>query len=345
MPPQDLANSESVTEENTGNVSPVGDSGLAIPARALQKDEKIPYEVLRLIPQESGEHYNLVPLSVKDGILEVGMVDPENIEGIGALNFITRKTGMPFKVFRISPRDLQAVFAMYEGLTGEVEQALMDISGTPVNNGAPGGAAPVDAGDGPLDLSSPNIEDFAQAAKASTGKDGKAADIKEDAPAIKLASTILRYAIDGKASDIHIEPTSSGVRVRYRVDGTLHTTVVLPSSVHRSLIARIKVLSAIRLDEQRKPQDGRFAAEIDGRKIDFRVSTFPSYYGEKIVIRILDREEGFIPLGDLGMPEDMQAVVREALAAHATQRAAAVALGVSPQAVTRWRGLLAAEGA
>jgi type II secretory ATPase GspE/PulE/Tfp pilus assembly ATPase PilB-like protein len=138
-------------------------------------------------------------------------------------------------------------------------------------------------------------------------------EIKEDAPAIKLVSTILRYAIDGKASDVHIEPTSTGVRVRYRVDGTLHTSVVLPINVHRSLVARIKVLSSIRLDEQRKPQDGRFSAEIDGRKIDFRVSTFPSYYGEKIVIRILDGEQGFIPLADLGIPKDLLAVVREAL--------------------------------
>ena len=94
--------------------------------------------------------------------------------------------------------------------------------------------------------------------------------------------------------------TQSGVRVRYRVDGDLHTSVILPLSTHRALAARIKVLSSIRLDERRKPQDGRFSASIDGREIDFRVSTFPSYYGEKIVIRILDHKQGFIALDKIG---------------------------------------------
>ena len=139
--------------------------------------------------------------------------------------------------------------------------------------------------------------------------------LQEDAPTIKIVSTILRYAVDGKASDVHIEPQPSGVRVRYRVDGELHTSVILPLSTHRALVARVKVLASMRLDEMRKPQDGRFSASIDTRQIDFRVSTFPSYNGEKVVIRILDREQGFIPLDQIGLTPRNLTLMRKAVAA------------------------------
>lgn len=322
MPPLEPLNTstEGLTPEEALQAAigtPANPGDRDVPVRTLSAGEKVPYEVLRMIPEESAEHYRLVPLGVKSGVLEVGMLDPENISGVDALNFITRKTGMPFKIFKVSDKDLRSVLSMYEGLTGEVEQALIGLDSERASNDALNTSKGVeDTSDAPLDLNDPALgrDAAVSAEKAASGKGGAGIEIREDAPAIKLASTILRYAIDGKASDVHIEPTAAGVRVRYRVDGTLHTSVVLPISVHRSLAARIKVLSSIRLDEQRKPQDGRFSAEIDGRKIDFRVSTFPSYYGEKIVIRILDREEGFIPLADLGIPKDLLAVVREALA-------------------------------
>ena len=264
------------------------------PARALG-DAKIPYEVLKMIPEESAEHYRFAPLSVQDNILEVGMVDPDDIHAVDALNFIARTSGMPFKIFQITDADLQKVIAMYRGLRGEVAKAVSDLETeqekTPI---------PKDTENAPLDL-----ED------ASIGAEKGAGNIHEDAPAIKIVSTILRYAIDGKASDVHIEPLTTGVRVRYRVDGELHTSVVLPLETQRAIIARIKVLASIRLDERRKPQDGRFSASIDGRQIDFRVSTFPSYNGEKIVIRILDREQGFIPLSDIGLtPRNLETMRR-----------------------------------
>jgi len=158
----------------------------------------------------------------------------------------------------------------------------------------------------PLDLDDPSI---------GRGPGENAPKIQEDAPTIKIVSTILRYAVDGKASDIHIEPQPSGVRVRYRVDGDLHTSVVLPLNTHRALVARVKVLASIRLDEMRKPQDGRFSATIDDRQIDFRVSTFPSYNGEKVVIRILDREQGFIPLDQIGLAPRSLEIIRKAVTA------------------------------
>jgi type IV pilus assembly protein PilB len=145
-------------------------------------------------------------------------------------------------------------------------------------------------------------------------KPGDEAKIVEDAPVIKIVAVILRNAIEGGASDIHIENTGEKVKVRYRVDGTLHTTIVLPPNIYSGVVARIKILSKLRLDEKRKPQDGSFTANIDGHKIDFRVSTMPAYYGEKVVMRILDSERGVKPLDQLGLSKDNLAMIREALA-------------------------------
>lgn len=264
-----------------------------VPVRTLGEEVKVGYDVLRYIPQESAEHYQLVPLAFVDGVLEVGMVDPDDIRGFDALNFIARSTGVPFKVFRISRQDFGRVLEMYRSLGGEVERAISDLE-TEVKTGEEETEALGEAV--PLDLDDPMI-----------GKKGVSEEserkLQEDAPTIKIVSTILRYAIDGKASDVHIEPQPNGVRVRYRVDGELHTSVVLPRKTHRAIVARVKVLASIRLDEQRKPQDGRFSASIEGRQVDFRVSTFPSYNGEKVVIRILDREHGYIPLDRIGLTE------------------------------------------
>ena len=271
-----------------------------VPPRAIG-EKKILYEVLRYIPEESAGHYKLAPIGVEDGVLEVGMVDPDNIAGLDALNFIARSIDLPFKIFRISGDDFERVLAMYRGLGGEVERAVSDLT---VEQGKRETKEPEAVG---LDLDDPSIG-------KKMGKKGTVADnIQEDAPTIKIVSTILRYAIDGRASDVHIEPLPSGVRVRYRVDGDLYTSVLLPLSTHRALVARIKVLAALRLDEQRKPQDGRFSATIDDRDIDFRVSTFPTFYGEKVVIRILDRQQGFIPLDKIGLTSRNLELVRNAI--------------------------------
>jgi len=280
-----------------GATTDAATTATGVPIRNLG-ETKVPYDVLRLIPQESAEHYKLAPLSVVDNVLEVGMVDPDDIGGFDALNFIARNTGMPFKVYKISQEDFERVLAMYRGLGGEVDRAVTDLETEKKESKTP------DIEGTLLDLNDPLLvrkgESIAQ-------------NIKEDAPTIKIVSTILRYAIDGGASDIHIEPQRDGVRIRYRVDGELHTSVVLPAAAHRPLVARVKVLSSIRLDEQRKPQDGRFSASIEDRAIDFRVSTFPSYHGEKIEVRILDRERGYIPLDKIGLTPENVEVMREAI--------------------------------
>src|SRR5205085_2464587 len=125
---------------------------------------------------------------------------------------------------------------------------------------------------------------------------------------------IVKNAIDGGASDIHIEHTGSEVRVRYRVDGILHTSLRPNKSFHAALVAKVKTLANLKLDEKRKPQDGRFVALVDRgtaheRKVDFRVSTLPTFYGEKVVIRILDPDKGVKTLDDVGFsPEHLQLV-------------------------------------
>ena len=304
MPPRE--NSAQIAGVQTSNLgdgsaalaSSDGESATGVEMRSIGSG-KVPYDVLRYIPEESAEHYKIAPLGLEDGVLEIGMVDPDNLSAVDALNFITRKTGTPFKIFQITEEDFTNILKMYRGLGGKVDQALTDLK-TEGSQSKRDNEAGV--GEEDLDLDDPDLV-----------VDGKTASIQEDAPAIKLVSTILRYAIDGDASDVHIEPTENGVRVRYRVDGILHTSVILPKETHRAIVARIKVLSSIRLDEKRKPQDGRFSATIEGRKIDFRVSTFPAYNGEKVVIRILDRDFGFIPLDQLGLTERDITLLREAI--------------------------------
>ena len=249
------------------------------------------FTILQNIPEESARNYGFVPLGIEGGTLLVGMTDPSNLEALDALNFIMRKLGLPYKIYWISESDFEKVMRMYSSLSGEVGEALTELE--------------TELGEEEKKIQEAIDE---QEKGEETGS-----FIKEDAPVIKIVATILRYAVEGRASDIHIERTEKQVKVRYRVDGILHTSLTLPGKIHSAIVARIKVLSAMRLDEKRKPQDGRFAAKISGRKVDFRVSTLPTYYGEKIVMRILDRERGFVKMEDLGLSERNYKLLRAAI--------------------------------
>ncbi len=273
---------------DAANILAVKGEHLKVPTRTVG-EEKIPYEILKYIPEESAAHYRFVPLDIRDGVLEVGATDPDNMEALDALSFISGRVGMPFKVFLITEIDFEKVLQMYKGLSGEVSQAIseFDTSSITVEPGTP--------------------EEGGEQEKGIPRTEQK---ITEDAPVTKIVATILRYAAEGNASDIHIEPLAQQLRVRFRVDGALFTSLILPMKVHQSVVARIKVLSAMRLDERRKPQDGRFSATVEGRRIDFRVSTFPAYYGEKVVMRILDTTKGSITLDSIGLSERYLGTVR-----------------------------------
>ncbi|OGZ59148.1 MAG: hypothetical protein A3B96_03880 [Candidatus Spechtbacteria bacterium RIFCSPHIGHO2_02_FULL_43_15b] len=126
-------------------------------------------------------------------------------------------------------------------------------------------------------------------------------EMVKEAPVTKMVAVILKHAVEGKASDIHIEPSPDRTQVRFRVDGKLHASLLLPSKIHSAIVSRIKVLSNLRIDEMRMPQDGRFATDMNGKTIDFRVSTFPTRMGEKVVLRVLDPSSNINGFEDLGL--------------------------------------------
>jgi type IV pilus assembly protein PilB len=137
--------------------------------------------------------------------------------------------------------------------------------------------------------------------------------IIDEAPISKIVDVIIRHAIEARASDIHIEPSEEDLRVRYRIDGVLHSSLILPKAVHPAVVSRIKILCNMKIDEQRLPQDGRFHMTLDTKPIDFRVSTFPTVVGETVVLRILDKSTGAPSLDDLGLTGRRLNIVNEAI--------------------------------
>ncbi len=265
-----------------------------IPTRILGS-KTLSFQTLRLIPEESARHYGFVPLGIVDSALEVGVTDPDNLAARDALSFISGKLGMPYKVFLITESDFEKVLQQYKGLSGEVGTALTELE-----------------------------TDAAEEKKGQQGKrftsieeetinDISSEAVTEDAPITKIVATILRHASEQRASDIHIEPFPDESRIRFRIDGVLITSITLPAKIHPAVAARIKVLSNMRLDEKRRPQDGRFSARISGEKVDFRVSTFPTYYGEKVEMRILGTSAMAIKLEDLGFSDHNREMIRAAI--------------------------------
>mgnify|MGYP003478296838 FL=1 len=192
---------------------------LMIPVKKV--DIKNITEVLKYIPEDSANYYQFVPIQFIDGVLEVGIVDPENIQAMDALQFISVKLGIPFKVFLISKKDYQDIMNAYKGLSTQVEEALSE-------------------------LGEDGVVDSDLTKELQNVKPNEEAKIVEDAPIIKIVAVILRNALEGNASDIHIEHTGENVKVRFRVDGALTTSIVLPKNTHSGVVARIKILAKLR---------------------------------------------------------------------------------------------------
>ena len=234
--------------------------------------EDVPLKVLELIPEESAKYYQMIPLSRKDNILEVGMVYPEDLRAREALKFLARQGKFTYQVFLITITTLNDLLKQYRTLRREVKRALAELES--------------------------EIKKEKTMVKAPTSAEIER--LTAEAPISKVVAVILRHAVSGKASDVHIEPTREKLRVRFRLDGILHSSIFLPMRVHSAVVARIKILSNLRIDETRVPQDGRFSTKIDEKNIDFRVSTFPTTLGEKVVIRVLDPTEGLKSFDELG---------------------------------------------
>lgn len=260
-----------------------------VPIHIIPEGFIISESVLAFIPEESATHYRIVPISIADEVLLVGVNDPDNLQVKEVLNFVSTKHNIAYKMVFMLEEDIKTAQQAYSNLKGEVTTALETLE-TELDN-----------------------EIASEVKEAAEDEKSVAEHIEEDAPVTRIVATILRYAVDGSASDIHIEPTEKKVTVRFRVDGSLVTSLELPKNVHPAVVARIKILSSVRLDEKRKPQDGRFSATFDGRKIDFRVSILPTNFGEKVVMRILDNEKGVRTLEDAGISPHLLKVVRRAL--------------------------------
>jgi type IV pilus assembly protein PilB len=263
-----------------------------VPSFKLTEGFRVDQSILNYIPQESATHYRVVPLMVEDDVLVVGASNPDDLQMREALNFISTKNNLPYRLVYVVDEDVTKVQQMYESLVGEVGGALETIETDLEKQLAAGGSD----GDEVIDSSKQPSD-----------------HIEEDAPVTKIVATILRYAVDGKASDIHIEPSREKVGVRFRVDGELAKSLELPKNIHMAVVARVKILSSMRLDERRKPQDGRFSATFDGRKIDFRVSLLPTSHGEKVVMRILDNDKGVKSIEETGISKENLELIRSVI--------------------------------
>lgn len=291
-----------LTEKNISLASSLAEAGMAygLPSRILG-DLPTTSKVLNYVPIDSARHYGFVPLDLVDGALEIGITDPDNIEALDALQFISGKIGIPYKIFLITKEDFDRVLESYKNLSGEIVSALTDYET----------AAKPASGEAHTARNIAFTDDTLLLTDEAINFSGPSETLKEDAPVTKIVSTILRYAIEGHSSDVHIEPMPTRTRIRFRMDGDLHTSLELPSKVHEAVVARIKILAKLRLDEKRKPQDGRFSATIEKHRIDFRVSTFPTENGEKIVMRILDQSDATATLESVGFSAAQLTEIRE----------------------------------
>ncbi len=234
----------------------------------------IPEAVLTKISPEAGQTYKMVAFDAKDNELQVAMVNPDDFRAREALDFIVKKEHLKAKIYITSPTSLKVALKKVITLPVEVGTALEELEKELEKEKKRGRRVPTEK----------QIE-----------------RIIEEAPITRVVAVIIRHAVAGRASDIHIEPSEERLRIRYRVDGVLHTSLILPKKVHSAIISRIKILAGLKIDEHRLPQDGRFQAEIEGKKFDFRVAIQPTSNGEKAAIRLLERGAGAWSFEELGL--------------------------------------------
>ncbi|MEN9524196.1 MAG: hypothetical protein RL536_265 [Candidatus Parcubacteria bacterium] len=222
------------------------------------KDKKIDFDTLSLIPEPIARGHNIVAFKKNDTSLEVAMLD---VNDLSAINFIKKKVNLKIQPRLTDSDSIKEVLVQYQkSLKAEFGDLIQKETAT--------------------------LKTIAE----DSGGVATEADMKkmaEDLPVVRIVDTLIKHAATQNASDIHIEPMEGQVLVRYRIDGLLHDAMVLPKQAGPSVSARIKVLSSLKLDEKRLPQDGRFKVDMNDERVSFRVSILPTYYGEKIVMRLL----------------------------------------------------------
>lgn len=252
--------------------------------RTIAKISGVPYvnlanttidqKVLELLPKETAERYMAVPLGEIDARLAVAMLDANNVQ---AVDFLANKISRPLRVYMASETSVRHVLDQYRtDLSEGVSDAISSIES---DNKA---AASV------------------VAKKAAHEVEKDAPIIKQDSPISRALNTILEYAVRARASDIHIEPVETELKIRCRIDGVLREIMKLPKSIEPALISRIKILSNLKIDEHRVPQDGQFTVKTLGKQVDLRIAISPVVWGEQVVIRLLDKSGSSFKLEEMG---------------------------------------------
>lgn len=240
-------------------------------------------KILQIIPRETAENYKIAAFAKEGDILKVAISNPGNFKAREAVNFIAKQKNLKAEFYTTADNALKNILAQYTGLAVEVEKAV--------------GAA--------------------ESRFAEISPQGRGAvsleQISEAAPISKLVGSILKYAVDNGASDVHIEPFKKKTRVRYRVDGILRETAMLPGHLHPAIVSRIKVMADLKLDETRVPQDGRIQVTVSKRRVNMRVSVYPLLDAEKAVLRILDPAKRIFDLKDLGFWGDNLKIIEKNL--------------------------------
>ncbi len=256
---------------------------LKIPLKREVDKEKIAQKVFEIIPEESARYYKMISLSKKKDILDVGMVYPEDLSAQEALKFLSRQEKFTPQVFLITLTVFSELIKRYQDIRKNVDQALQQLE---------------------TELKVDKTE-----AKITEKVDLER--LVEKAPIIRVVAVLLRQAVEKEASDIHIEPIKGRLRVRIRQMGILRSSFWLPIKNLAPIVARIKILASLKIDETRIPQDGRFSAKINEKDIDFRTSTFPTTLGEKVVIRVLDSTIGLKSFKELGLERKNLEIVKK----------------------------------
>jgi type IV pilus assembly protein PilB len=232
---------------------------------------RIDPKVLKQVDKEYCEKHDLIPFELLEAQIKVAMIDPYDVQ---AIDYIEKKTGLMVIPYITSRASINFAVSQYQDYESEMEDALKGIDSAGGEEGS---------------------EKTTQANPDDVEK------IVQDAPITRAVNTILDYAVKLHASDIHVEPREKDIIVRYRIDGMLQEYMKMPKQVHPALISRIKILSNLKIDEHRVPQDGRFDVSVANKEVDLRVSISPTVHGEKIVIRLLDKSSTIITLEQLGM--------------------------------------------
>lgn len=238
---------------------------------------KIDQKTLSLLPEDVAERYMAVPLGEMQNRLVVAMLDADNVQ---AVDYLSNRIGRPLKVYAASEEGIRQVLQQYQ--VGISDAMVSDLSSL---------------GD---DVKIDNTKEVQKKAQEAADRALDLTASVQDSPITKALNTILEYAAKNRASDIHIEPLKDSLKIRCRIDGILREVMKLPKSTEPPLISRIKILSNLKIDEHRVPQDGEFTITLGGKDIDLRISVSPVVWGEQVVIRLLDKSGTSLRLEDMG---------------------------------------------